>query len=84
MQFCTVLLSAVLPQWLAVATNTEEATMQVLVAKQEIAAIFGMTNVERMCASQAVGQHLLDAGDVTAMSAHMDELINSLLASLSA
>lgn len=83
-QFCTVLLSAVLPQWLTIATNTEEATLQVLNVKQDVAAIFGTTNVERMCAASLVGQRLLESGGVASVSAHMEELINSLLSSLSA
>lgn len=82
-QFFTVLLSAVLPQWLSIAANHDEATVQVVTVKQEIAAIFGTTNVERMSAASLVGQRLLETGDVNAVGAHMDDLVGQLLLSLS-
>lgn len=81
-QFCVVLLAAVLPRWQALSAHPAEAEMRVTLAKQEVAAIFGSAAVDKFCLGAVTGQQLLDAGNVAAAHAHMEELVSSALLSM--
>ncbi len=64
------------------APNPAEADVHIAVTKQDVAAIFGTAAVDKFCAGAATGQQLLEAGNVAAAHAHMEELISDALGSM--